>query len=256
MKVRELCAVGTLAFLLAFTLVMPVGANGWGSPLATDPSDDEGIDPEEDVSSVDVRGSNDFVYFRFVMNYYLIEEIYYAAYVDADKNNETGYDWSSLDSGPDFYIYAEVTDTFPTIMVDVVVLVSGGDVYWVSYNMTANNHTVMDSHYPEDVDNLELVTLQNSTNGEVIFGLNWTWITQILTIELVAMNETSVYLEFEAGWDSDWVPDRTANLDDWIEWEISFGDGGIPGFLMNLVIMSLLLTIAIPVLLQRKRPKL
>ncbi|HUX99861.1 MAG TPA: hypothetical protein VMV49_09925, partial [Candidatus Deferrimicrobium sp.] len=73
-------------------------------------------------------------------------------------------------------------------------------------------------------------------------------------LEGVIGDGVSMYLEFFAGWDTDWCPDRTGGATDYIEW-IFEEDTGIPGFSAVLVIFSLLSVLLVMVLLDRQRIK-
>ena len=73
-------------------------------------------------------------------------------------------------------------------------------------------------------------------------------------LESVVGDGVSVYLEFQAGMDSDWCPDRTSGSNDYIEWKLST-ENGIPGFSAPLVLYCLLSMLALMVLLDRKRIK-
>ncbi len=72
MRVRKLFVFSCIAFLLTLSMIVPVGAQDWGDPLATDPPGD-GVDYGDDILSVDARYANEFVYFRFQMNEPIME---------------------------------------------------------------------------------------------------------------------------------------------------------------------------------------
>jgi hypothetical protein len=246
MKMKGLFVMGLLTFLIGFTLLNPVIADGWGDPLATDPADDAGIDPEEDINTVDVRVTNDFVQFRFVMNHYLIKYIYYAVKIDLDKNFTTGFHYPDSDIGCDVSIFGEVVD-MDNIETEVTVAPYPSGYHSVSWNMTAGNHSVMDWSSPALVPYLQLVTLDNSSQGEIVFGVDWTWLRDFLNY---TGDACSVYLEFECGWDTDHCPDRTANATDYIEWEFC---QGIPSFSTELALFSILSLLGAAILLQKNR---
>ncbi len=258
MKIRDLSIVSVIAFLFVVSGVVPVVAYNWGSPLFQDTASEGDIDPPEDILSVDALYADGFVFFRFVMNYYLIEKIDYVVHIDFDKNVLTGENSTPSDIGSDFYLlagcfYNAISPTDLALLIQLFVY--GDGLFYVYYNLTANNGTAAEWSSPADIPNLPLDMLLNSTQAEISFGVNWTWITELMTTVGVPGDNTSMYLEFEAGWDSDWCPDRTVGLSDFIEWSISTGGGGVPGFSLGFVLIGLLNVLGIPVLLQKKQKK-
>ncbi len=259
---RNVSMIGVVAFLFIFSGIIPVAAYKWGSPLATDTVDDAGIDPPEDMRSVDALYADGFVLFRFVLDYYFIDDIYCAVYCDFDKNSLTGFNASGwpfvIDTGADFYLYAEVLHyvTYPSdIALLVGLTLKDYTDFHVYYNMTANNGTAFGWSDPAAVPKLPWLTLINSSQAEVVFGVNWMWITELMATAGVPGDNISMYFEFETGWDSDWCPDRTAGSTDYIEWTLTTEGGGIPGFSLGFVLIGLLNLLGIPVLLQKKQKK-
>jgi hypothetical protein len=255
MNKKTLYALGLLTFLLAISAINPVLANDWGSPLATDPSGD-GIDPGEDIHSVDARYANEFVYFRFKMNEYLQLWNFYQIWIDFDQNATTGYTHSPSDIGCEFVVWAVIEDLVPSIGVDVCIEIVGDTTYYVLYNMTANNGTAIESSPDPSVQPyISLNLFSNSSQGDIIYGFNWTWITQLMALQGFEGDNCSMFLEFEAGLVSDWCPDRTGNATDYIAWDINAGTGGIPGFPITFSLLSLLTFLGATILLHRNRIK-
>jgi len=127
---------------------------------------------------------------------------------------------------------------------------------WVWYNMTANNGSALSWSDPGIVPYLDLAIFANGTQGDVAFGVNWTWLTVQMALEGVTGDNCSMFLEFYAGWDSDWCPDRTGGTTDYLEWDLcGDGDDGIPGFSTPLALFCLLSVLAVMVVLDRKRVK-
>ena len=127
--------------------------------------------------------------------------------------------------------------------------------YDVAYNVTAGG-TVF-SWYPDAtiIPYFSLTLFSNISQGEIIYGFNWTWITQLVAHESIEGDNCSMYLEFEVGATSDWCPNRTAGTTDYLEWNLCADTGGIPGFPITFALLSLLTLLGVTILLQRNRIK-
>jgi hypothetical protein len=253
MNKKTLYTAVLLTCLLALSAINPVLADDWGSPLATDPSSD-GINPGEDIQSVDARYYNEFVYFRYKMNEYLHDENYYEIVIDFDKNLSSGTQLTFSDIGADFIFFCGINKISPYIETMIYLSVIDGPTYQVYYNMTANNGTSINWTPDPSVDPyFDMLPLSNTSQGDMAFGVNWTWLCMKMALQGVLGDNSSMFLEFQAGTMTDWCPDRTGNATDYIAWDITAGTGGIPGFSMDFALLSLLTFLGATILLHRKR---
>jgi hypothetical protein len=237
-----------LAVLLVFTALPSVDANGWGDPLATDSTGD-GETFGEDILAVDAQYANEFIYFRFQLNEPLMQ-LEYCVFIGYDNNLSNGYSGGVLDSGPDLYIRANPGILSSDVILDVVLQCFGHSASWVRYNVTANNRTAMAWSDPAIVPHFALHTYENGSQGELAFGVNWTWI--VSQMSSLTWNGHRLYLEFRATeGGTDWCPDRTLNPNDYIMWNL-IPQGGIPGFTTPLTIFSLLTLLALILVFERK----
>ncbi len=253
LRKKDFAALGLVTFLLVFSALVPVVVNSWANPLATDPTGD-GEDFGDDILSVDAQLANGFVYGRFKMNEPLMLYMWYYVLLDIDKNVSTGGTFGSSDIGWDAYLYCEIIDTTPDIIVEVFFSTVGASDIWVRYNMTNNNGSAMTWSDPSAILYLDLAIFANGSQGDVAYGVSLAWLTAQVALEGIVGDGISMYLEFYAGWDSDWCPDRTGGNTDYIEWDFS-EDDGIPGFSAPLALFCLLTVLAVIVLLDRKRIK-
>ncbi len=255
MKKQDLYALGLLTFLLALSTICPVIANDWGSPLATDPSGDAG-NSRDDIQSVDARYANELVYFRFKMNNYLNWANYYMVKVDFDKNVSSGETSDSdSDIGYEFSIYCGVNDYTPYIETEIEIDIYGGSSYSVRYNMTAGGTAFAWNPDPSVEPYFDMTLFMNNSQGDVVFGLNWTWLTEELAGLGVEGDNCTMYLEFEVGGFTDWCPDRTGGTTDYIEWDLyEEGDGGFPWLVVGIIIGGLAGLTAV-IFVMRKRGK-
>ncbi len=242
-----------LTCLLALSAINPVLADDWGSPLATDTFGD-GQALGEDIQSVDARYANEFVYFRYIMNEYLHNENWYEIVIDFDKNLSSGTHLTFSDIGADIIMLCKINKISPYIETMIYLNVIDGPSYQVYYNMTANNGTSINWAPDPSVDPyFDMLPLSNTTQGDIAFGVNWTWVCIIMALQGVLGDNTSMFLEFMAGLSTDYCPDRTGNATDYIEWDIPAGTGGIPGFPIEFALFSLLSFLGATILLHRKR---
>ncbi len=248
---KKFVVLGLVTFLLVFSGLTPVVANNWGGPLATDPGGDT-ILTCEDILSVDAQYANEFAYFRYMMNGTLLQWMWYYVFGDFDKNTSTGGVYGQSDIGYEFQLRCEILEVTPDIEVQVGVIVYGNPFQWVTYNMTANNGSALIWSDSSLINCFEVATLTNGSQGDLAFGVNWTWLCGQMALAGFLGDGCSMYLEFYAGWDSDWCPDRTGGATDYIEWSFC-GGGGIPSFSASMVLFSLLTVLAVIVLLDRKR---
>ncbi len=258
MKKKFLYALGFLAVVLTLSTISPVFATDWGSPLATDVLGD-GENPGEDLQSVDAHYFNEFAFFRFKLNENIYEGNIYRVYVDFDKNTSSG-DTSTTESdiGYEFAISCDILQVPAYIKTSIYLDITGGSTYSVDYNISAGNIPIAWSPDPNIVPNFNMTYLMNSSQGEVVYGVNWTWITEQMALLGVEGDNYTMYLEFESGAASDWCPNRTAGETDYIEWDIrsdSGPNGGIPGFPMAFALLSTLTFLGITLLMRRNRLK-
>ncbi len=226
--------VGVLTFLMLCSAVTLVVANGWGDPLATDQVGED-VDPGEEISTVDARLLNGFADFRFVLDDSIYPSNLYGIYIDLDKNSSTG---DPMDMGSDVYLELEVTSLSNVYLYFGP---NGGSSEHVYYNMTANNGTATGWSDPSIVPYFHCLTVINSTQSEVVFGVNWTWLVQVMASVDIAWDSSSVYLIFYAGAATDYCPNEGPGAEDYLEWTLADG-GGIPGF--NLLYLSIPLLVA------------
>ena len=235
MKMSNIMLVGLLTFLILCSAINPVVANSWGDPLATDTTGD-GEYIGEDIISVDARYSNGFVDFRFIMNDSTYQWNWYQIFIDLDKNSSTG---GAMDIGYDFYIGLEVGSLNPYLEIILRFDIYGEKSIVVSYNMTANNGTATEWTDPSAISNFHILTFLNSTQSDIAFGVNWTWVLQELASEGITSDGSSIYLVYRAGWDTDYCPNQTPADDDYLEWTVAAA-GGIPGFEPLFLVLSIL----------------
>ena len=191
------------------------------------------------------------------MNTYLRVGICYITLVDFDKNTSTGETLtiSNSDIGREFYMYAEIQNT-PFYSINFGLDIVYGSFYGVKYNMTAGNCTAYDFDPDPSIAPLFQLSYLNTSQAEVVYGVNWTWLTGQLALAGSEGDNCSMYFEFVGRWDhsSDWCPDRTGYPTDYLEWNPC--GGGIPGFSMALALLSLLTFLGATILLHRNRLKL
>jgi hypothetical protein len=226
--------VGLLTFLMLCSTVTLVVANGWGDPLATDLLGED-VDPGEEIHTVDARFSDGFADFRFVLDDSIYQANLYGIYIDLDKNSSTG---DPMDMGSDVYLELEVTS------LSNVYLYFGPNApvsEYVYYNMTANNGTATGWSDPNIVPFFHCLTVTNSTQSEIVFGVNFTYVLQIMSAVGIEWDGSSVYLIFYAGGATDYCPNQGPGSEDYLEWILVDG-GGIPGF--NLLYLSIPILVA------------
>ncbi len=225
--------MGILTFLTIYSAITPVFANDWGAPLATDDTGDGSL-KGEDILSVDARYFNGFVDFRFIMNDSLYKYNFYDAYIDLDKNSSTGD--NTLDIGCDLTISLWLVSFNPFIHAQLSLNPYSHPIINICYNMTANNGTAHIWSDPSALLNFHIYPLINGSQGEVVFGVNWTWAIQLMASYGITWDGSSIYLVFHAGTDTDYCPNQTPAPDEYIEWNPS-ESGGIPGFELSFVIL-------------------
>ncbi len=253
---RPIYLIGFLVLLLTISTAIPANATNWGDPLLTDPLGDE-LEYGEDIQSVDARYVDNFVYFRFKMNAFIMDSMLYYVGVDFDKNTTSGdtTSWPDSDIGIDFWIACEISVS-TDIFVGLTRIIPGELGLTLIFNMTANNGTLISCFAGDCLSYFQMVLLSNSSQGEVVFGVNWTWIIDGMAVRGVEGDNCSMYLEYVAGWDTDWCPDRTNETTDYIEWNLCTDTRGIPGFSTCLVFVCLLGVLTAIMLLDRKKIKL
>ena len=95
--------------------------------------------------------------------------------------------------------------------------------------MTTNNGTATSWNDPSAPSNLRILTFLNTTQSDIAFGANWTWVLQEIASFGISGNGSSIYAVFRAGWDTDYCPNQDGGSDNYLELIISDA-GGIPGF--------------------------
>ncbi|MDD1778399.1 MAG: hypothetical protein LUQ65_09560 [Candidatus Helarchaeota archaeon] len=247
---KELRKYFLLLFLLVFTALPSVDANGWGDPLVTDSTGDGSV-AGEDILAVDAQYANDFVYFRFQLNEPL-HTLEYGVFIGYDNNLNNSYSvWDpELDSGPDVFTYATPGLWGSDAIIEVHLFMFGHANSWVRYNVTASNRTAMAWSAPDIVPYIALYAFMNDSQVELAFGMNWTWVVSQMSDFI--WNGQSLYLEFRSTLGgTDWCPDRTLNSNDYITWDL-FPQGGIPSFTTPLAVFSLLTLLALILIFERK----
>jgi hypothetical protein len=229
MKMSNIGLTGFLAFLIVFSGITLAAANGWGDPLATDTLGD-GTMKGQDILTVDARLANGFVDFRFILNDSFYSSNLYGVYIDLDKNISTG---DVMDLGSDLYIECEIV-AFDDVRIYFQPY--GGSDSWVYFNMTANNGTATAWSDPSVVPYFHFLTVTNTSQAEVAYGVNWTWLLQELAP--IAWDGSSVYLIFFGGAATDYCPNQGLGADDYLEW-IIFDAGGIPIFEFLFVVFTI-----------------
>jgi hypothetical protein len=178
----------------------------------------------------------------------------YTVFIDFDKNTTSGDD-SDSDSDIGYEVYFELYVEFsaPGIETGLYLEIWGGGSYDVDFNMTANNGTAVYWDAPGIADYFQCVLFSNSSQAEIIFGVNWTWLTRDLHLAGNVGDNCTMYLEFQGGAATDWCPDRTGGDTDYFEWDLCAKSSGIPGFSLSLALISLLTIFSVPILLRRTR---
>jgi len=238
-----------LVFLLVFTVLPAVDANGWGDPLATDPSGDGSVFGE-DILAVDAQYANELVYFRFQLGEPVMNNLEYCVFIGCDSNISNDYSISGSDSGPDLFLRCNPQSTSSDTILTLYLAIFGGSEYWVKYNMTANNGSAMAWSASSIVPYFAIHNFENGSQAELAFGVNWTWV--VSEMAGLTWDGCTLYLEFRTSMaGTDWCPDRTANPTDYIEWTLC-PDDGIPGFDFLFLSLAVLAVVAFA-FLEKKR---
>ncbi len=224
--------MGLLIFLTVFCAISPVLANDWGVPFATDTTGD-GENIGEDLLSVNVRYTNEFADFRFIMNEPLYIDKYYGLYIDLDKNNSTG---GSMVLGYDLQIVCVIS----TLSEAIIYFTPWGETaIWVAFNTTSIYYNATAGSNPNAVHNFHFLTLINNTQGDIAFGMNWTWILEVMAPLGITWDGSSVNVIFHAGTSTDYLPNQPPSVDNYLEWILSDA-GGIPGFELMVLALTIL----------------
>jgi hypothetical protein len=224
--------MGILIFLTVFYAISPVLANDWGAPFANDTTGD-GENIGEDILSVDVRYTNEFADFRFIMNEPLYIDTYYGLYIDLDKNNSTG---GSMVLGYDL----EIVCLISSLSVATIYFTPYGETaIWVEFNITSIYFNPTAGSNPSAVHNFHFLTLINNTQGDIAFGMNWTWILEVMAPLGITWDGFSVNVIFHAGTTTDYLPNQPPSVDNYLEWTVAAA-GGIPSFELLFLALTIL----------------
>jgi hypothetical protein len=233
-----------LVVMLGLMVTTPAMAVNWGASMASDTIGD-GSDQFRDIAEVDAAYEDGFAWFRFTMNSYLNDGVYYEVWIDFDSNRNTGE--ILHDMGVDLHLSAYHGWFFgPIVLIAELEKWENDTLSWAEqfeagYNATGDNRTFIYGS-PANVDPLWFkMEILNTSRGSIGLALNWTYIIDLMALNEYEADNCTMRLLYVVDSSDDYAPNQGLGESDYYIFDVCIGDQTTLGWILIIAGIAVLL---------------